>query len=48
MGLCVGVKGKKKVITNEIAGFGGLNFFLVILSELKIKCVIGFDRLINV
>jgi hypothetical protein len=29
----------------EIAKFGGLNnFFLIILSELTIKCVIGFDR----
>jgi hypothetical protein len=31
-------------MANEIAGFGGLNFFfpLVILSELVVKCVIGF------
>jgi hypothetical protein len=29
----------------EIAKFGGLNnFFLVILSELTIKCVIRFDK----
>jgi hypothetical protein len=56
MGLCVGVKGKKKrnkkkVITNEIAGFGGVEFKKkVILSELKIKrvIVIGFDRFIDV
>jgi hypothetical protein len=49
MGLCVGMKEKKKRLqTNEIAGFGGLDLFLVILSELKIKPVIGFGRFINV
>ncbi len=33
-------KKKKKIMANEIAGFGGLNFFyLAILSELTIKCV---------
>lgn len=35
--------GKKIALTDEIAGFGDLNFFLVILSELRIKCVIRFD-----
>jgi hypothetical protein len=34
---------KKIVMANEIAGFGGLNlFFLDILSELTVKCVLGF------
>jgi len=35
--------GKKIVVANEIAGIGDLNVFLVILSELRIKCVIRFD-----
>ncbi len=31
---------KKKLMANEIAGFGGLNlFYLVIMSELTIECV---------
>lgn len=29
---------------NEIVRFGGLNFFLVLMSEFKIKCVIRFSR----
>jgi hypothetical protein len=34
---------------NEIAGFGGLSFFfLVILSELIVKCVTGFGRFVNI
>jgi hypothetical protein len=33
---------KKNVIANEIAGFDGLNYFvLVILSKLAAKCVSG-------
>jgi hypothetical protein len=32
-------------MANGIAGFGGLNFFpLVILSELTVNCVLGFGR----
>jgi hypothetical protein len=34
---------KKIVLANEIAGIGDLKVFLVILSELRIKCVIRFD-----
>jgi hypothetical protein len=38
--LCVGVK--KKCMANEFAGFGGSDFFfLVILSELTVHCVIA-------
>jgi hypothetical protein len=39
IGLCIGVQ-KKLVWPNEIAGCDGLNFVLVILSELKVKCAI--------
>jgi hypothetical protein len=35
---------RKNVMANEIAGFGGLNLFLVILSETVIKFIIGFGR----
>jgi hypothetical protein len=36
-------------MANEIAGFGGLNFFKkIILSELIIKCVIEFDRFLRI
>ncbi len=36
-------------MANEIAGFGDLKFYLlVILSDLTIKCVIGFDRLVRI
>jgi len=32
-------------MANGIAGFGGLNFFfIIILNELTIKCVIRFGR----
>jgi len=33
-------------VTNEMAGFGGLNLFIIfrLLSEQKIKCIIGFGR----
>jgi len=31
-------------MANEIAGFGGLNLFLVILSERVIKFLIAFGR----
>jgi hypothetical protein len=34
---------------NEIAGFGWFQFFfLVILSELIVKCVIRFGRFVNI
>jgi hypothetical protein len=35
---------RKNVMANEIAGFGGLNLFLVILSNTVIKFIIGFGR----
>jgi len=41
-------------VTNEIAGFGGLSLFIYLfiifwlLSELKIKCVIGFGRFVRI
>ncbi len=36
-------------MTNEIAGFGILNlFFLVIFTELTFNCVIGFDRFVRI
>ncbi len=36
-------------IANEIAGFGDLNlFFLVILRELTIKCVIGLGKFVEI
>jgi hypothetical protein len=35
----------KNVKANEIAGFGGLNFFLGVLSELPIKMCNKFGRL---
>jgi len=31
-------------VNNEIIGFGGLNFLIVILRKLIVKCVIGFGR----
>jgi hypothetical protein len=37
------------VIANEIVGFGGPNlFFLVILSEVTIKCVIGLGKFVEI
>ncbi len=35
----------KNVTTNEIVGFGGLNFFLGVLSELPVKMCNKFGRL---
>jgi hypothetical protein len=35
----------KNVKANEIAGFGGLNFFLGVLSELPIKMCNKFGKL---
>jgi hypothetical protein len=36
-------------MANEIVGFDGLNYyFLVILSELTFKCVIGLDRFVRI
>ncbi len=40
---------RKHVIANKIARFGGLNYyFLIILSELTIKYVKGFGRVITI
>jgi hypothetical protein len=36
---------RKNVKANEIAGFGGLNFFLGVLSELPVKMCNKFGRL---
>jgi hypothetical protein len=33
---------------NEIVGFGGLNFFIIIFSELTVKCVIRFGAFVRV
>jgi hypothetical protein len=34
---------------DEIIGFGGLNFFqLIILSEKIVKCIIKFDRCVKI
>ncbi len=41
---------RKDGMANEIAEFGDLNFFffsLVVLSELILKCVIGFGRFVR-
>jgi hypothetical protein len=36
-------------MANEIARFGDLIlFFLVVLGELIVKCVIGFDRIVTI
>jgi hypothetical protein len=36
---------RKNVMGNEIVGFDGLNYYyIIILSELAFKCVIGLDR----
>ncbi len=35
-------------MANEFAGFGGLNLFLVILSETIIKFIIGFCRFVRI
>ncbi len=32
-------------MVNEIVRFGGLNFFIIILSELRVECVIGLGKL---
>jgi len=40
---------RKNAMANEIVGFDGLNYyFLVILSELTFKCVIGLDRFVRI
>ncbi len=48
--LCVDVPKKINAMVNENVGFGGFNVFfaLVILSELIIKCVIRFARLVRI
>jgi hypothetical protein len=33
---------------NEIVGFGGLNFFLIIVNELIVKCLIRFGAFVRV
>jgi hypothetical protein len=41
---------RKDGMANEIAGFGDLilfYFFFVVLSELIVKCVIGFRRFVR-
>ncbi len=39
---------RQNVMASAIGGFGGLNlFFLVILSELTIECVIWFCRFVS-
>ncbi len=38
---------EKNVMANEIVGVGALNFFLIILSELVVKCVIGYFNLLE-
>ncbi len=35
---------KKENHTNKIAQFGDLNFFKIILNELRVKCVTRFGR----
>jgi hypothetical protein len=32
-------------MVNEIVRFGGLKFFIMILRELRVKCVIGLGKL---
>jgi len=40
---------KKSAMANEIVGFDGLNYyFLVILSELIFKHIIGLDRFVRI
>ncbi len=39
---------RKYVMDNEIAGFGGLNFFPYVLSELAGKCVAGIGRFVRI
>ncbi len=38
----------KNIMVNDIVGFGGFNYFLIILNELIVKCVIGFGRFVRV
>jgi hypothetical protein len=40
---------RKSAMANEIVGFDGLNYyFLVILSELTFKRIIGLDRFVRI
>jgi len=40
---------RKNVIVNEIVAFGGLNwFFLVLLNEITLRCVIKFGRFVRI
>jgi len=40
---------RKSAMGNEIVGFDGLNYyFLVILSELTFKRIIGLDRFVRI
>ncbi len=46
IGLCVDVE--KNVKVNEIAEFGGLNFFsLIVLSGVTIECVMQFGMFVK-
>lgn len=38
---------KKENHTNKIAQFGDLNFFKIILNELRVKCVTRFGRILE-
>jgi hypothetical protein len=47
IGFCVGVQ--KNVMANEIAKIDDLHFFFLdILSELIVECVIGFGRFVRI
>jgi hypothetical protein len=40
---------RKSAMANKIVGFDGLNYyFVVILSELTFKCIIGLDRFVRI
>jgi hypothetical protein len=47
IGLCVGLKNFFSHV-NGVTTFGDLNFFLVILSEAIVKCVISFDSFVKI
>jgi len=35
-------------MANEIARFNDLNFFIVFLNELNVRCVIGFGMFVKI
>lgn len=39
---------EKNVVTNEVFKFGGVNFFIDILIDKKVKCVIWFGRFVRI